>query len=94
MVNDPALTARMLPSLRKVAGDANVKRIALITGAEDFAYFANTVPSFYFVVGVTPADKDPVTAPVNHSPLFFLDEKAIPLASRALTQVAVDYLTK
>jgi len=94
MVNDPALTERMLPSLRKVAGDANVKRIALITGAEDFAYFANTVPSFYFVVGVTPADKDPVTAPVNHSPLFYLDEKAIPLASRALTQVAVDYLTK
>ena len=60
----------MLPSLRRVVGDDKVKRIPLVTGSEDFAYFANRIPSFYFVVGVTPADQDPVTAPVNHSPLF------------------------
>jgi amidohydrolase len=44
------------------------------------------------VVGVTPPDQDPVTAPVNHSPLFYLDEAAIPLATRAMTAAAVDYL--
>ena len=37
--NNPELTARVLPSLRKVAGAANVKEIPLITGAEDFAYY-------------------------------------------------------
>jgi amidohydrolase len=90
--NDPELTARVLPSLRKVAGDANVKEIPLITGAEDFAYFAQAVPSVFYFVGVTPKGTDPATAPANHSPLFYIDETALPLATRALLQVAVDYL--
>jgi len=90
--NNPDLTARVLPSLRKVAGDANVKEIPLITGSEDFAYFAQAVPSFFFMVGVTPQGTDVTTAPANHSPLFYLDEKAIPIATRALTQIVVDYL--
>jgi len=93
-VNDPKLTDRMVPSLRRAAGEKNVRIVPLVTGSEDFAYFANTVPSFFFFVGVTPPDQDPVTAPVNHSPLFYIDEKAIPVATRALTAVAVDYLTK
>jgi len=91
--NNPALTAKMLPSLRKVPG-AKVQEIALITGAEDFAYFAQTVPSLFFMVGSTPAGTDASTAPANHSPLFYLDEAALPIATRALTQVAVDYLMK
>jgi amidohydrolase len=90
--NDPALTARMLPSLRKVAGDANVREMSLITAGEDFAFFAQKVPSFYFFVGVTPAGTDVTTAPSNHSPLFYLDEGALPIATRAFAQVAVDYL--
>ncbi len=92
-VNDPKLTEKVLPSLRKIPG-ATVKVVPLVTGSEDFAYFAQSVPAFFFFVGVTPVDQDPVTAPVNHSPLFYIDEKAIPLATRAMTALAVDYLTK
>jgi len=92
--NNPELTARVLPSLRKVAGADNVKEIPLITGAEDFAYYGEKIPSFFFMVGVTPKGTNVITAPANHSPLFYLDEAAIPLATRALTAVAVDYLTK
>jgi metal-dependent amidase/aminoacylase/carboxypeptidase family protein len=33
-----------------------------------------------------------LTAPANHSPLFYLDETAIPLGTRAMAQVVVDYL--
>ena len=90
--NNPKLTARVLPSLQKVAGAANVAEIPLITGAEDFAYYGEKIPSFFFMVGVTPKGTDVVTAPANHSPLFYLDETAIPLATRALAAVAVDYL--
>jgi amidohydrolase len=92
--NDPKLTARLLPSLRAVAGADNVQEIPLITAAEDFAYFAQAVPSFFYMVGVTPKGTDVSTAPANHSDRFFLDESALPLATRALTRVAVDYLTK
>jgi amidohydrolase len=93
LYNDPVLTARMLPSLRTVAGEANVREIPLITAGEDFAFFAQKVPAFYFFVGVTPRGIDPATAPANHSPLFHLDEAALPLATRAFTRLAVDYLS-
>jgi len=92
--NNPDLTARVLPSLRTAAGAANVKEIPLITGSEDFAYYGEKIPAFFFMVGSTPKGTDVLTAPANHSPLFYLDEAAIPLATRAITAVAVDYLTK
>ncbi|HEY6124930.1 MAG TPA: amidohydrolase [Steroidobacteraceae bacterium] len=92
--NNPELTARVLPSLQKVAGADQVKEIPLITGSEDFAYFGEKVPSFFFMVGITPKGTNVLTAPANHSPLFYMDEAAIPLATRAITAVAVDYLSK
>lgn len=90
-VNDPALTAKVLPSLQKVAGK-DVVEMTLTTGAEDFAYYAKEVPGFFFFVGATPKGQDPNTAPSNHSPQFFLDESALPLGTRALLQVSLDYL--
>lgn len=91
--NDPALTERVLPSLRRVAGEANVRPVPLVTGAEDFAFFAQKVPSFFFFVGVTPREQNPLTAASNHSPLFYVDERALPTGARALATVALDYLS-
>ncbi|MGO4221577.1 M20 family metallopeptidase [Lysobacter sp. TAF61] len=91
-VNDPALTARMLPSLQAVAGADNVVEPSLQMGAEDFSYFAKEVPSMFFFVGATAKGIDPVTAPSNHSPQFALDESALDLGLRALLQVTLDYL--
>lgn len=93
MFNDPDLTEKMVPTLMRVAGEGKMSLSPLITGAEDFAFFAQKVPSMYFRVGVTPADRDPATAPSNHSDYFYVDEKAIPVALRAMTQVTVDYLS-
>ena len=92
VMNDPKLAARVLPVLRQVAGEKNVKEIPLITGSEDFAYFANEVPGFFYMVGVSPPEQDLKTVPENHSPLFFIDEKAIPIATRALLAVTLNYL--
>jgi len=91
MVNNPELTARFAESLKKVQG-AEVVSMDLVTGAEDFAYFANEVPAFYFFVGATPRGQDAATAASNHSPQFFLDESALPLGTRALLQISLDYL--
>lgn len=90
--NDPALTERVLPSLRRVAGAQNVRPVPLVTGAEDFAFFAEKVPSFFFFVGVTPPGPGVLTAASNHSPLFMVDEAAIPLAARGFANLALDYL--
>jgi amidohydrolase len=90
--NDPKLTERVLPVLKRVAGADNVKQVPLVTGAEDFAYYAKKIPSFFFFVGVTPKGQNPYAAPSNHSPLFYLDESALPLGTRAMTELALDYL--
>lgn len=91
-VNDPALTARMIPSLKAVAGADNVIEPPLQMGAEDFSFYAKEVPSMFFFVGATSKGIDPVTAPSNHSPKFALDESSLDLGLRALLQVTLDYL--
>jgi amidohydrolase len=91
-VNDPALTARMVPSLERAAGKDKVVRVPMGTGAEDFSYFANEVPGFYFIVGVTATGTDPKTAPTNHSPLFRVDEGALPLGLKATVYATLDFL--
>jgi amidohydrolase len=90
--NDPALTERVLPSLERAVGKQHVRRLSLETGAEDFAHFAQKVPSFYYFVGATRPGQDLGTTPVNHSPLFQVDESALMVGLRSLLYVAVDYL--
>ena len=90
--NDPALTTRALPSLQAVAGADKVVEMPLITGAEDFSWYAKEVPSLFFFVGSTAPGIDPLTAPSNHSPLFKMDESALDLGLRAMLQASLDYL--
>jgi amidohydrolase len=87
-VNDPALTAKMLPSLQAVVGADNVYEPPLQMGAEDFSFYAREVPAMFFFVGATRAGIDPAAAPSNHSPKFLLDEQALDVG----LQVSLDYL--
>jgi amidohydrolase len=89
-VNDAALTARMLPTLERVA-PGKVQESELITGAEDFAFYERQVPGLFFFVGITPP-AEVGRAPANHSPFFSVDESALLTGVRALTHLAVDYL--
>jgi amidohydrolase len=92
LVNDPALTARMLPTLQRVVGGEHVRELGHLTVAEDFAEYGRVMPSLMFLVGVTPEDKDPETAPPNHSPLLFVDERSLDVGVRTMLAVALDYL--
>lgn len=91
-VNDVELTKKMTPTLAGVVGEENLITTPLITGAEDFSYYALETPGMFFFLGVTPKGQDAVTAPSNHSPHFFADEKALQLGVNAMTQLVVDYL--
>ncbi len=91
-VNDPALTAQMLPTLQRVAGAEKVLFVPKVTGSEDFSYYQQLVPGLFFFVGVTRPDLDPSKAPANHSPRFHVDERALLLGVRALANVACDWL--
>jgi amidohydrolase len=91
-VNDPALTEQMLPTLKRVAGEDNVRLGPLTGTAEDFSYYQQKVPGLFVFLGVTPRDQDWRTAPQNHSPLFFADESALPVGVRVLAHLAVDFM--
>ena len=89
-VNDPTLTERMGPSLRRVAGEG-VTVMPPTLGAEDFSYFAQEAPGLFLGLGVAP--EEPSLVHPNHSPYFYADERALPIGVRALASLAVDYLT-
>ncbi|MCK7544951.1 amidohydrolase [Marinobacter bryozoorum] len=90
-VNDPELTAKMLPTLQKVAPQ-RVFEAPLVTGSEDFSYYAREVPGLFFFLGVTPMDKMKDAAP-NHSPHFLVDDQALVTGIQALSALTTDYLT-
>jgi amidohydrolase len=92
LVNDPALVARVSPSLEAVVGKDGLRDMGLQTVAEDFAHIASAVPSVFYFVGATPKGQDPAAAPDNHSDLFYVDEDALGVGLRTLLRVAVDYL--
>ena len=89
--NDAALTARMLPTLERIA-PGKVHESELITGAEDYAFYQRQVPGLFFFVGITPP-AEVGRAPANHSPFFFVDEAALITGVRAMAHLAVDFLS-
>ena len=90
--NDPTLTAWAVPTLQRVTGGNAFERPPAL-GAEDFSYYAQETPGLFVWLGIVPEGQDPATAPSNHSPLFFADEGALPIGVRALSHLAVDYMT-
>jgi amidohydrolase len=91
MVNDEQLTAAMLPSLQRTAGVENVIQVPAETGAEDFAEFAQKVPSLYFYIGGMLKGEDQRTAAPHHTADFFIDERGFKTGVNALCNLVFDY---
>ncbi len=89
-INDTALVNKMLPSLKKVAGDNNVTIMKATTGGEDFSYYQELVPGFYFFLG----GKNPGNSEAfpHHTPDFKIDESGLLLGVKSLTQITFDFL--
>jgi metal-dependent amidase/aminoacylase/carboxypeptidase family protein len=63
-----------------------------VLGAEDFSFFQQKPPAFFFWLGTRPKDKTAEEAASNHSPLFYIDKSGLELGVRAMAHWAVDYL--
>ncbi len=88
--NEEALGTRMLPTLKKIVGEDHVVRTKPMMGAEDFALFAQLVPSFYIRLGIRNEKIGAIHA--LHTPYLIVDENSIPLGVRAMSLLAVDFL--
>lgn len=88
--NDPDLVEQMLPTLQRVAGTENVQLQKAVTGGEDFSYFQNEVPGFFFNLGgMSPENTKPYP---HHTPDFQIDDSGLLLGVRALTEMSLDFL--
>lgn len=90
--NDLALTKLMLPSFAKAAGENNVVEIPPITGAEDFSYFAEKVPSIFFFIGGKQNGADPSKVFPHHTPDFWIDESGMKTGIKAFCNLVFDYM--
>ncbi|MFN8689115.1 MAG: amidohydrolase [Cyclobacteriaceae bacterium] len=90
--NDPRLTEQMAPSLLRTAGGDRVKVIAPVTMAEDFSFFQQKVPGFFFFLGAYPADQKLPKPPTHHTADFMIDEKALLTGVKALVNLTFDYM--
>ncbi|HWA36060.1 MAG TPA: amidohydrolase [Cyclobacteriaceae bacterium] len=89
--NDVKLTAASVPSLVRVAGADNVKMTQPVTMAEDFSFFQQKVPGFFFFLGAYPADMNLTKRPVHHTADFMIDERAFVTGVKALLALTMDY---
>jgi len=92
LVNNAALTQRLTPSLRRVAGADRVVEVPRGMGYDDFSFFADAVPGLYFSVGITPPGTPREKVAPNHSPRFYVDEVGMITGLRALAHATVDYM--
>ena len=90
--NDPALTARMVPVLEQVAGKARVHLARAETGAEDFSFVAEKVPSVYIGLGGRPANVRKEDAADHHTPGFIVADTDLEVGVKALAAMALAYM--
>jgi amidohydrolase len=89
--NDSTLVASALPALQKAVGATNVATHNWTTGAEDFSYFGQKAPAFFFYIGGMKPGTDPAAAPGHHTPDFFIDDSRLDVGVKAFCNIVFDY---
>jgi amidohydrolase len=91
-INNDDLARSMRPVLEQASGRP-VSVSPLQGASEDFSFYAQAVPGLFVFLGITPRNQDPATAAPNHSPNFFVDEPALVAGVRAMSSMALAFLT-
>ena len=92
--NDPVLTRKMISSLYDAAGEENVFVTAASTGAEDFSFFAQKVPSMFYFVGGKPLDVAKEDSAPHHTPDFYIEESGMITGIKGLSLLTLDYMSQ
>lgn len=89
--NNPELVTKMLPSLQRAVGKDKVYEMEWTTLAEDFSFYGNKAPAFFFFLGAMPAGQDPKKAAPHHTPDFFIDDSRLDAGVKAFCNIVFDY---
>ena len=89
--NDPALAKKAAISLTKVAGVENVFESNWTTAAEDFSFYGERAPTFFFSLGGMEKNKKSNEVGGHHTPDFYLDESGFINGVKAFCNLVFDY---
>jgi amidohydrolase len=90
-INDEELTKMMVPTLYESAGKDKVREVPASMGAEDFSYFQEKVPGFFFFLGGMSPEKNPSEAAPHHTPDFYLDESGFYVGVKTFCNMVFNY---
>ena len=91
LYNNPEVTAFVKESLETM-NDGDIKEIVespMISGSEDFAYYAEKIPGCFFNIGAQPIGVE--NPYFNHHPKFDIDEDGLLVAAKTVGQVVCNY---
>ena len=88
--NDPRLAKKSLSALNKAAGADNVMESRWTTAAEDFSFYGDKAPSFFFSLGGMQKGKNPTEVGGHHTPDFYLEESGFILGVKAFCNLVFD----
>jgi amidohydrolase len=88
--NDTALVRKMIPALA-IATDGNIGERQWVTGAEDFSFYGEKAPAFFFYLGGMPKGNDPYKAPDHHTADFYIDDSMLFTGVKAFCNLVFDY---
>lgn len=86
--NTPELVAMMIPSLQMASGKENTSEGTWTTGAEDFSFFGEKAPAFFFNLGGMPKGALPTG---HHTPDFLIDDSQLDVGIKAFCNLVFDY---
>ena len=88
--NDPELFEKMWPTVQRTVSEENAIIVPRSMVYEDFSFFANEVPGFFFRLGMV---KPGTTTGGHHTPTFRADDTSIAVGMRTMTNLLWDYLS-
>jgi metal-dependent amidase/aminoacylase/carboxypeptidase family protein len=94
-VNDAAEAEFALKTAAEAFGeDRSLRAQFPITGAEDFSFVLEEVPGAFVFLGACPPDRDPETAPTNHSAIAVFDDAVLPEGTALYAELALRRLAQ
>lgn len=92
IINNETLVRSTLPAFERIVGKDNVLEVIPGMGGEDFSYFAQVVPGFYFRLGVANEKKGIIYG--AHTPMFDVDEECLKTGVKVMAAAVCDFLAK
>lgn len=90
--NDPDLAKATLPTIQRIVGEPNVMAMIPGMGGEDFSYFSEVIPGFYFRLGVANPEKGIIGE--IHTPGFDVDEECLKTGVAVMCGALCDFLDR